>query len=217
MTILGTPKPAYRAFELLHGAGESRFPVSGVCPCGGVGGNEDGGISAICGCAAAPDITRPMATEGVAASTQVGTEAKKLVARCVDGRNSTSSGVLATSNGTALRLFLYNHPLFSGTNGSDCAITVTLSSGSSSISGSAGHPDDGKHSRQAHVDMKTAVMTRIDEQHSNPKAVRGKDTLSHTMDRPHARAQLKEQIKSSRYSSSPKSVGSCLAGLPRNG
>ena len=69
----------------------------------------------------------------------------------MDARNNTASGVLATSNGTALRLFLYNHPLFSSTEGSDCAITVTL---------------DG-----ATVDETVgASMTRIDATHSNPKA-----------------------------------------------
>ena len=32
MTIHGTPKPAYRAFELLHGAGMERMAVEGACP-----------------------------------------------------------------------------------------------------------------------------------------------------------------------------------------
>ena len=32
MTIHGTPKPAYRAFQLLHGAGMERMAVEGACP-----------------------------------------------------------------------------------------------------------------------------------------------------------------------------------------
>jgi hypothetical protein len=62
---LGTPKPAYRAFELLHGAGMERVAVAGACPCyqssqynwptgkGSAGGH-------VCGCA-------PLAHAGVGA------------------------------------------------------------------------------------------------------------------------------------------------------
>ena len=133
MTVHGTPKPAYRAFQLLHGAGDKRLPVVGTCPCG----NSD----KICGCNSGdPPTEKKWLTQAVAAAA---------VSRCVDGNNNTASGVLATKNATAVRLFLYNHPGVSGTNGSDCAITVALS-GLASMAG--------------------AKMTRIDSTNSNPKA-----------------------------------------------
>ena len=159
MTIHGTPKPAYRVFELLHGAGNTRLAVDGACPCASE--SRSSPIGTICPCTA-PTPAGPAAGAGV------GTNATVLP-RCIDARNSTASGMLATSNGTALRLFLYNHPLFSGTAGSNCTVTVALGSGATaaranfthdSTAGNAGHPS---------VDLGAATLTRIDDAHSNPK------------------------------------------------
>jgi hypothetical protein len=74
----------------------------------------------------------------------------------VDASNNTASGVLATSNGTHVRLFLYNHPLYHGVPGSDCTISITL---------------DGNESSQPNpITLEKATVARIDGMHANPKA-----------------------------------------------
>lgn len=148
LTVHGTPKPAYRAFQLLHGAGAVRLPVAGACPCG----SHAQATSAVCPCG-------PMNVSGpvrAGVRPEATAAAASMVSRCLDATNSTASGLLATRNSTSLRLFLYNHPLFSGTNGSECTFTVTLSSGTAG-GGTL-------------VDLAAAVLMRIDESHSNPKA-----------------------------------------------
>ena len=144
MTIHGTPKPAYRAFQLLHEAGMKRLPVKGACPF-----FEHCDPPSTLAAAAADDESTATAwqhpeSHGLASSN-----------RCTDTQNNTAGGVLATYNGTTLRLFLYNHPVLSATAGIDCKMTVQLSrsgfSGSALLSGAS-------------------YATRIDETHTNPKA-----------------------------------------------
>ena len=109
MTVHGTPKPAYRAFQLLHGAGFQRLNVDGTCPC------YQGGQQT-CDCA---PITKQTLGKDAPAVAQMAT-------RCTDKLNNTAGGLLATRNATALRLFLYNHPTMSATAGMMCSMTVQL-------------------------------------------------------------------------------------------
>jgi hypothetical protein len=65
-------------------------------------------------------------------------------ATCVDG------GVLVTSNGSFVNIFLYNHQI-SGDPGSNCTLTIAVSGTTAAA-------------------VAKATMTRIDQSHSNPKA-----------------------------------------------
>jgi hypothetical protein len=154
MNIYGIPKPAYRAFELLHGAGATRHHVDGTCPCG----VEGIPVNAICSCAPTghnnqTDDSEVPQTPARASSSSATASA---VSRCVDASNNTASGVLATSNGTHVRLFLYNHPLYHGVPGSDCTISITL--------------DGNESSQHNKLTLEKATVARIDGMHANPKA-----------------------------------------------
>ena len=115
MTVHGTPKPAYRAFELLHGAGMERVAVAGTCPCYT---NDE-----ICDCGPLSRTDAAVASDAAAPGSSGGAAA---VTRCTDTLNNTAGGILATKNATTLRLFLYNHPVMSSTSGMDCEMTVEL-------------------------------------------------------------------------------------------
>jgi hypothetical protein len=155
MTIHGTPKPAYRAFQLLHGAGMKRLPVKGVCPffehCDPPALAAAAAASAASAAASAATTTKPNN-----ATTRL--HPKRLVgsSRCTDAQNNTAGGLLATSNGTTLRLFLYNHPILSATAGIACKMTVQLPASVANAS--------------ALVGGGAALATRIDDTHTNPKA-----------------------------------------------
>ena len=150
MTVHGTPKPAYRAFELLHGAGMQRLAVDGICPC--YHSAEHTSVSSglaepgsACDCA--PLAKQTMAKAGVASPIDA-----EMATRCTDTLNNTAGGLLATRNATTLRIFLYNHPTMSSTTGMTCNMTVHLPTGVS-------------RTALAH-----ATLARIDETHTNPKA-----------------------------------------------
>jgi xylan 1,4-beta-xylosidase len=113
MTVHGTPKPAYRAFELLHGAGLQRLAVDGTCPC------YQGGQQT---CDCAPLAKRVLAKDAVPSPAAVA----QMATRCTDTLNNTAGGLLATRNASTLRLFLYNHPTMSATTGMTCTMTVQL-------------------------------------------------------------------------------------------
>ena len=102
LNVYGTPKPEYRAFQLLHEAGNKRLQV---------------------------------------------TSSNK--AACTDG------GVLASSNGTFVNLFLYNHQI-SGDPGQTCNLIVAVT---------------GLPTNLTLEYTNVAMATRIDKTHSNPKAL----------------------------------------------
>jgi xylan 1,4-beta-xylosidase len=108
LNVYGTPKPAYRAFQLLHEGGEQRMAVTNT--------------------------------------TSVSTTDAELTtaATCVDG------GVLVTSNGSFVNIFLYNHQI-SGDPGSNCTLTIAVSGTTAAA-------------------VAKATIARIDQTHSNPKA-----------------------------------------------
>ena len=152
MTVHGTPKPAYRAFELLHGAGMQRLAVAGTCPCYKSGEytwpNKAAETSNICNCA--PLSPTGVDLEAVGAADEAAAVAT--VTRCTDTLDNTAGGVLATQNATTLRLFLYNHPTMSSTSGRTCEFTVQLPTAVTSAA------------------LARATLARIDEMHANPKA-----------------------------------------------
>jgi hypothetical protein len=150
MTVHGTPKPAYRAFELLHGAGMQRLAVDGICPCYQRSERRAPikGLSSptsVCDCA-------PLAKQKVGEAAVASPVDAEMATRCTDTMNNTAGGLLATRNATTLRLFLYNHPTMSSTTGMTCNMTVRLPTGVSSTA------------------LAHAALARIDERHTNPKA-----------------------------------------------
>lgn len=153
MTVHGTPKPAYRAFELLHGAGMERLAVDGICPCYQNRNAERGSpaqelrvpTGVCCDCA-------PLAKQNVGQDSDSLSVDAEMATRCTDTLNNTAGGLLATRNATTLRLFLYNHPTMSSTTGMACNMTVQVPTGVSSTA------------------LANAALARIDETHTNPKA-----------------------------------------------
>ncbi len=153
MTVHGTPKPAYRAFELLHGAGMQRLAVDGICPCYQNQLAEHGSLTngldtsaSICDCA-------PLAKQNNLGQDSVSLLVDaQMATRCTDTLNNTAGGLLATRNATTLRLFLYNHPTMSQTTGLMCNMTVQVPIGVSSAA------------------LAHAAVARIDDTHTNPKA-----------------------------------------------